>query len=71
MGICSPFWMRAIDTYGATTADKPAQFEPSGVKHIETETYQPVASTRADCTIAEGNCGTITNVTTTRAKEVR
>jgi NADH-quinone oxidoreductase subunit M len=71
MGICSPFWMRAIDIYGATTADKPAQFEPSGIKHIETETYQPVTSTRADCTIADGNCGPITNVTIARAKEVR
>ncbi len=39
MGVASPVWMRAIDTYAATTADKPALLNPGPFKHIETETY--------------------------------
>jgi len=44
MGIASPLWMRAIDTYGTLTADKAAHFEPSNIKHIETETYSKTSS---------------------------
>jgi len=44
MGLLSPFWMKSIDTFGTQTADKPIQFEPSQIKHIETETYAPTAS---------------------------
>jgi NADH-quinone oxidoreductase subunit M len=44
MGIFSPVWMRAIDTYATLTADKPIHFEPSTIKHTETETYTPTAS---------------------------
>ncbi len=44
MGLCSPLWMRAIDTYGTLTADRPTRFEPGSFKHIETETYQPTAN---------------------------
>jgi NADH-quinone oxidoreductase subunit M len=39
MGLASPIWMKSIDMYGATTADKPQTFEPGHFKHIETETY--------------------------------
>jgi NADH-quinone oxidoreductase subunit M len=44
MGIASPFWIRAIDTYGTITADKPSLFEPTGLKHSETETYSKILS---------------------------
>jgi len=43
MGLLSPFWMKSIDTFGTQTADKPVQFEPNQIKHIETETYAPTA----------------------------
>jgi NADH-quinone oxidoreductase subunit M len=39
MGVASPLWMRAIDTYGTLTADKPMHFESTPFGHIETETY--------------------------------
>jgi NADH-quinone oxidoreductase subunit M len=39
MGLAPTVWMKAIDTYGAATADKPALLEPGHFKHIETETY--------------------------------
>jgi NADH-quinone oxidoreductase subunit M len=76
MGIASPFWMRAIDTYGAATADKPAHFDPSNIKRIETETYSSTTSRPVDCTaltvadLADGRCGTVSNVTIAR-KEAR
>ena len=38
-----PGWMKSIDTFGTQTADKPVQFEPNQIKHIETETYAPTA----------------------------
>lgn len=47
MGLASPQFMRSIDTYGALTANKPAHFEPTEIKHIETETYGPTASVPA------------------------
>jgi NADH-quinone oxidoreductase subunit M len=43
MGLLSPVWMRAIDTYGTLTADKPIHFEPAAIRHTESETYMPVA----------------------------
>jgi NADH-quinone oxidoreductase subunit M len=39
MGVASPLWMRAIDTYGAVTANKPTVFDPADPRHSETETY--------------------------------
>jgi NADH-quinone oxidoreductase subunit M len=39
MGLASPLWMKSIDTFGAATADKPALLNPTGIKHMETETY--------------------------------
>jgi len=39
MGVASPLWMRAIDTYGTATAGVPAQFEVAPLKHSESETY--------------------------------
>jgi NADH-quinone oxidoreductase subunit M len=44
MGVASPLWMRAIDTYASVTADKSAHFEPSRFKHSESETYSSTAS---------------------------
>jgi NADH-quinone oxidoreductase subunit M len=44
MGVASPLWMRAIDTYGTVTADKPAHFGPNGLKHSETETYSSISN---------------------------
>ena len=32
-------FLRAIDTFSTLTADKPAQFEPGTIKHVESETY--------------------------------
>jgi NADH-quinone oxidoreductase subunit M len=45
MGVASPFWIHAIDQAGTALADKTANFEPSSIKKVETETYQPVAAT--------------------------
>ena len=45
MGVASPFWMRSIDSFGTATADRPARFEPGALKHIESESYGPVAVT--------------------------
>jgi NADH-quinone oxidoreductase subunit M len=42
MGIASPLWMKAIDTYAIQTADKPAILEPSNIRHSESETYSNV-----------------------------
>jgi NADH-quinone oxidoreductase subunit M len=44
MGLLSPMWMRAIDTYGTLVADKPIHFEPGTIRHTESESYTPVAS---------------------------
>jgi len=44
MGLLSPFWTKSIDTFGAAVADKPAIFNPGGIKHIETETYGTTAA---------------------------
>ena len=44
MGLFSPYFMRAIDSYGTLTADKPDQFEPTRMRHTESETYRPVAT---------------------------
>lgn len=48
MGVHSPTWMRAIDTYGTLTADKPAHFEPGTFKHIESETYSSLPPRSAE-----------------------
>ena len=45
MGVCSPLWMRAIDTFGTLVADKPDTFESSPIKHVESETYGPPKNT--------------------------
>jgi NADH-quinone oxidoreductase subunit M len=42
MGVASPLWMKAIDTYGVLTADKPAHFEPA-TRHSESEIYPSTA----------------------------
>jgi NADH-quinone oxidoreductase subunit M len=47
MGLHSATFMRAIDTFSTLTADKPAHFEPGSIKHVESETYGPTASTAA------------------------
>jgi len=39
MGIASPFWMRAIDTYGAATAGKVVEIAPGWYKNTETNAY--------------------------------
>jgi NADH-quinone oxidoreductase subunit M len=39
MGIASPFWMRAIDTFGAPTANASTSFIPSTTTHTESQTY--------------------------------
>ena len=44
MGVASPYWMRSIDTYGTVTADRRTRFEPSPIRHTESESYTPVAS---------------------------
>lgn len=62
MGVASPFWMRSIDTFGTVTADRPARFEPGNVRHTESESYTPVASRSKDCTLANGDCGSSTDV---------
>jgi len=64
MGVASPLWMRAIDTYGAPTANAPVNFSPTPIKHSESETYAsdscPQEPTVND--LADGKCGTITSV---------
>jgi NADH-quinone oxidoreductase subunit M len=42
MGVASPIWMQAIDTYGTATAGVTQTFEPTTIKHSESETYSNV-----------------------------
>ena len=54
MGVASPIFTRAIDTFGSLTADKPMLFEPSNIKHTESETYSSNAKSGGeivDCRI--------------------
>ncbi|MGI4831735.1 MAG: complex I subunit 4 family protein [Janthinobacterium lividum] len=44
MGVASPLWMRSIDGFGTLTADKPEHFESSPIRHVESESYTPVAA---------------------------
>jgi len=39
MGVASPLWMRAIDTYAAPTAGKVIQIAPGWYKNTETNAY--------------------------------
>jgi len=39
MGLLSPFWMRAIDTFGANAAGKVVQIAPGWYKNVETGAY--------------------------------
>ncbi len=39
MGVASPLWMRAIDTYGAATAGKVVEIAPGWYKNTETNAY--------------------------------
>ncbi len=47
MGVASPLWMRAIDTFGTATADRPERFEPGGIRHVESESY--TSAKEIDC----------------------
>jgi NADH-quinone oxidoreductase subunit M len=40
MGVASPLWMRAIDTYGAPTAGSTVHFDPTSMRQAESETYR-------------------------------
>jgi NADH-quinone oxidoreductase subunit M len=53
MGVASPLWMRAIDTYGTLIADKPATFAPADIKHVESETYKTTSALVAPTTPQE------------------
>jgi NADH-quinone oxidoreductase subunit M len=44
MGVASPLWMKAIDTYGAPTANVPSAFEPTPINHSEAETYSQLVN---------------------------
>ena len=44
MGVCSPFWMKSIDTYSTTIAAAPAASAPPEFKHTESETYKSTAA---------------------------
>ena len=48
MGVASPLWMRAIDTYGTGAANASASFESNGVKHIDSATYSQIPSSRPE-----------------------
>jgi NADH-quinone oxidoreductase subunit M len=43
MGLFSPYWMRAIDSFGTLTADKPDLFNGNHIRHLETEDYNRAA----------------------------
>ncbi len=47
MGVASPYWMHAIDSFGTATADKFAHFEPNSIRHTESESYGFVAAVAA------------------------
>jgi len=47
MGVASPLWMRAIDTYGTATVGVPTHFEPNLIEHAESESYTGNASQEA------------------------
>ena len=44
MGLCSPYWMRSIDSFTTAIADKPQTFEPGNIRRVESETYGPAAT---------------------------
>jgi NADH-quinone oxidoreductase subunit M len=44
MGVASPYWFKAIDSYATLVADKPEHFETSPIRHVESETYVPAAA---------------------------
>ena len=77
MGVASPLWMRSIDSFGTVTADKPARFENSPIRHTESESYTPVAviNKPSPSSIARNSYLNITRATppmrTTRSQEVR
>jgi len=48
LGVASPYWMKAIDTYGTTVATKPDTMMPGEIKHIETETYRNTGTAFVD-----------------------
>jgi NADH-quinone oxidoreductase subunit M len=47
MGVASPLWMRAIDTYGAPAAGVPAHFDPAPIHSGESENYRAQTATAA------------------------
>ncbi|SEF58892.1 NADH dehydrogenase subunit M [Bryocella elongata] len=48
LGVASPYWMKAIDTYGTIVATKPDTMAPGEIKHIETETYRTTGTAFMD-----------------------
>jgi len=67
MGLASPLWMKAIDTFGATTA--PSAISKDVSSRPKAASFAAVVERPADsvmestpCTLADGNCGSITNV---------
>jgi hypothetical protein len=63
MGLCSPLWMKAIDTFGAPEAGKSAQVQNFRNPSMPVDHCAP-SVTLAD--LADGKCGTISRVAITQ-----
>ena len=53
MGLASTYWMRSIDAFGTGIADKPQIFEPTRLKHMETETYGATTASARPATFVD------------------
>jgi NADH-quinone oxidoreductase subunit M len=72
LGIASPFWMKAIDIYGADIAGKTVQVGPGFYKNIETETYSVNQQEFSRfCLDHPGHCRVRLEVRMTNPKEAR
>jgi NADH-quinone oxidoreductase subunit M len=72
MGVASPLWMRAIDTYGAATAGKVIQIAPGWYKNTETNAYSLNQQEFNNyCEQDPGHCHTRMEFHVIPAKEVR
>jgi NADH-quinone oxidoreductase subunit M len=72
MGIASPYWTRAIDTFGAPIAGKVVQVGPGVYKNIETETYSVnQQEVGRYCLSLPGNCTVVLRASNIPGKEAR
>ncbi len=72
MGVASPLWMRAIDTYGAATAGKVVEIAPGWYKNTQTNAYSVNNQELGRwCLDHPGGCRVSIGFQVAAAKEVR